>query len=468
MAITIDELLVGLGFDYEPEELEKFKSGVSQTTDIVKSFIKVAAAGAAAINGMVIASTRGTDETGKFANEIGESVGEVDALSFALRRAGGSSDGMFSSLRDLSKVSSEAARGIGEGVEAFGILGVQATDSNGRIKGSAQLIKEISGAMQGLSRQRQIELAQKLGLGESIRLLQQGPAEIQSLINEANALGVATEEDAAAAAQFQDSLTDLWQITKSISRTLSTILVPILDEFNQNVREWWKNNREIIEQNMTGWIDSLTRAVKILTIAFGLLLGAKIVADFIALNKLIKGASLATLALNASALALPVLIAAALAAMTLLIQDAKVFFEGGDSFFGRMIDKFPGLRNEIENTAIVFRTIGDVIGSIVDGWAELIKLFKENDIKELAGDFFGFSIDATARMLGLRPENEQPATIGAGQISSNQNIDSRRWSTKIDSLSISVDGSRSPEETAGAIEKMLRGASEDLSSPVDQ
>ena len=103
MAI-IDELLVGLGFEYDPKEMKQFKEDVGKTTGVIKGLAKAAVAGAVAITGLTIASTRASDEQGKLADEIGDTVENIDALQFALERSGGSADGMTSSLRGLGIV----------------------------------------------------------------------------------------------------------------------------------------------------------------------------------------------------------------------------------------------------------------------------------------------------------------------------------------------------------------------------
>ena len=118
---------------------------------------------------------------------------------------------------ETARRASEAQRGIGEGVEAFGLLGISVTNANGELKSSDQLLIEVAGAMEGLSAARQIELAEKLGLSGSIRLLQQGRDEVVRLTEDARALGVTTQKDAAIAAEFQDGLTRLWRVVKQIA-----------------------------------------------------------------------------------------------------------------------------------------------------------------------------------------------------------------------------------------------------------
>lgn len=458
----IDELLVGLGFEYDPKEMKQFKDDVGKTVGVIKSLTRVAVAGAVAITGLTVVSTKASDEQGKLADEIGDTVENIDALQFALKRSGGTADGMSNSLRQLSIRAAEASRGAGAGVEAFGLLGISVTDANGKLKPTSDLLLEISDQFEGLSKSQQIELADKLGVRDSIRLLQQGKNSIADLVSEAQALGVTTEEDAAIAAEFQDSLTDIWQITKQLSRTLSKVFAPILQETNKQFTDWWKTNKDIIEQKLPEWIDKFTLAMKLLTIAVGGFVAFKLAGHLIALIGLLKGLSLATLAASASAILLPALIAAAAVAFVALVEDAKVFFEGGESLIGDMVKKFPEWTSEINVAASALATIAELTGMIFDGWSGIINLFKDfslDGLKEVVGNIPGFLGDAT----GL-------VNVGGGGIlpELGQSISSTA-STVVDKIDIVIQGGAdTAENIAGAVLKAFEQASQDLNSAVDQ
>lgn len=458
----IDELLVGLGFEYDPKEMKEFKEDVAKTTGVIKNLARIAVIGATAITGLTIASTRASDEQGKLADEIGDTVENIDALQFALERSGGSADGMTSSLRSLSIRAAEAARGVGSGVEAFGLLGISATDSNGKLKKSSDLMLEVSQRFQGLNKSQQIDLADKLGLSDSIRLLQQGPAAIRELTDEAMLLGVTTEEDAKAAAEFQDSMTNLWRIVKQVSRSLARQFVPIIKELTDSFIDWWKVNRSLVEQNLPEWIDKATMAIKLLLIATGAWLAMRLVSHIMTLITLFKGLSVAALAANAAALLLPALIAAGIAALALLAEDAKKFFEGGDSFIGDMIDKFPQWADEIRVVAALFATLADLVGMIWDGLVAIVDLAKNfslEGLKEFGANLPGFLGDVT----GLYNVDGSGVIPELGQSISNT------ASTVVDKIDIVIQGGAdTAENIANAVFGVFQQTSQDLNTAVDQ
>jgi len=459
----IDELLVGLGFEYDPEEAKQFNEDVEKTVSIIKDLAKVAIAGAAAITSLTVASTRATDEQGKLASEIGDTVENIDALQFALKRAGGTGDGMTNNLRQLAIRAGEAARGVGSGVEAFGILGISSTDAEGKVKKTSDLLLEVSQRFQGLGKSRQIELADKLGLRDSILLLQQGPSAIRELTMEAEALGVTTGEDAAIAEEFQDSLTDIWQITKSLARTFSRSLAPILKESNDKFTEWWKTNREIIELNLPKWIDQFTMAMKLLSIAVGAFIAFRLVGHLVALVSLLKGLTVATLAANAAAFLLPALIAAGAIAFAALVEDAKVFFEGGESFIGEMVKQFPDWTTQIELAASALKIVSDLTDNIFESWSAIFKLFKGegglDEVKDILAT--GGPISALLQASG--------ATAEGGIIAEASQLGTDLRKTAIEKLEIIIQGGAdTAENIANAVFNTFQQASQDLNSSVDQ
>ena len=481
----IDELLVGLGFEYDSGEAKKFKNDIGKTVGVVKNLAKVAAATATALTGMVVASSRASDEQGKLADEIGETVANVSALQYAQQIAGGSADGMANSLRELSLRASEAARGVGSGVEAFGLLGISTTDANGQIKSASNLMKEVSGRMQGLGRARQIELADKLGLRDSIRLLQLGPQAIEEMTVKAKALGDTTAEDAKVSAAFNDALVDLWSVTKHISRLFTRVLAPIMKEMVGTFTDWWIANRKIIEQNIPKWVDQFTTALKLLSVALGAFIAMRVLTHLYQMIALMRGLTLATLAANAGFFLLPLLLSALALAFVALVEDAKVFFEGGESFIGDMLEKYPEWAGEIRTVASVLQKVYDLTMMIFDGWDKIFGLFREEGadamnqaLKDKGLGFLTKEIGVTEEKSG--PINDLLKNAGLGFLTREVGLfnsgtldtpltSKTSTSTIVEKLEIMVNGSgQNPDDIAQSVYDVFLQTSQDLNSAVDQ
>jgi hypothetical protein len=392
---------------------------------------------------------------------------------------------MANSLRELSLRASEAARGVGSGVEAFGLLGISTTDANGQIKSASNLMKEVSGKMQGLGRARQIELADKLGLRDSIRLLQLGPQAIEEMTVKAKALGDTTAEDAKVSAAFNDALVDLWSVTKHISRLFTRVLAPIMKEMVGTFTDWWIANRKIIEQNIPKWVDQLTMALKILSIAMGAFLAMRVLTHLYQMIALMRGLTLATLAANAGFFLLPLLLSALALAFVALVEDAKVFFEGGESFIGDMLEKYPEWAGEIRTVASVLQKVYDLTMMIFDGWDKIFGLFREEGadamnqaLKDKGLGFLTKEIGVTEEKIG--PINDLLKNAGLGFLTREVGLfnsgtldtpltSKTSTSTIVEKLEIMVNGSgRNPEEIAQSVYDVFLQTSQDLNSAVDQ
>lgn len=461
---VIDSLLTELGFEYDPKDLEDFNKGVESSVNVARKMLTVISSVSAALFGFSVATTKAVDEQGKLSNETGVSVETISALEFAIQRAGGEASGLSNSLRQLSIRASEAARGVGSGVEAFGLLGITVTDVNGDLKSTDQLLLEVSDRLEGLDNARQIELADKLGMTDAIRLIQLGDDGIEDLIARARELGVTTRQDAAISEEFQDSLVDFWTIVKDISRAISRELTPAFREGIDMFSDWWRLNRTLILQNLPGFVDKVVEAISLLTKIAGAFLALKLFKvigqGVILFNKLKLGVGGFAAILGG----IPALIGAAVAGVALLAEDAKVFLQGGDSAFGRLIDRFPAWKRELEIIAGIFATIASATEMIVDGWTKIFDvLFSDSNttfqehldiLKTIGGDL----LTGASRFFGF----EGSAAPGA---TNNSNVAN---TTRIDKLEVNVNDQGSPEAVGKAVLREFQQASQDVNSAVYQ
>jgi len=400
MAI-IDELLVGLGFEFDEKELKNFQKSVDSTTELLGKFVKVTGIATAAVGELLKTSASATDEVTKQARQVNVLVGEYDALLHASEITTGNSQNMAGALKNLSVRASEAARGMGSGVEAFGMLGVSVTDANGQLKTTDVLLSETADALNNLGDQGQrLELADKLGIKEIDLLLRDGSEGIKKLTDEAKALGVITEADSKAAEEFKDAQSRMFRALNTVRRMIATGLLPQMQGVIDTFTEWLKANKEIIKQrfqifvkvlakvlvglgkvfgtvlDLTGrLIDSLgglDNALKLIVITFGAIVGAKIIMTFINFIKLMRTAGTAALLMNAKMLLIPILIGAAIAALGLLIEDFITFTKGGDSLIGRLLEKFPMLKTAFEVVGNVIKTTWELLKGFGEGVGEFI------------------------------------------------------------------------------------------------
>lgn len=302
-------------------------------------------------------------------------------------------------------------------------------------------------------------------------MLQQGPAAIRDLTNEAKALGVTTDDDAALAAEFQDSLTDLWRIIKDLSRTITKELVPVFRGIIDSFVDWWKINRDIIKQKVPEIIDKITLAVRFMVAAFTAFIGLRVITTLISMLSLVKKITIGIATMNATALLLPGLIVGAITAIAALAQDAIVFFEGGDSFLGEMIEKFPEWADEIRVVSALFATMATITDKIVEGWKGIIAAVTDEN-----SDFSGFILDA----LGINTTEDRARKIESDRLRSAQQLKSfsdrglisaspnARGFVSVDNIEINIPNVTDGDDAAKAVVREFLLTSQNLSSGVDQ
>lgn len=361
---VIENLVTRFGFDVDQKKLDQINTGITNIVKGLSSAIKVAsvavAATAAAATGVFLFAKKiaeANDKLGKFAETLGLDVESLQELGYAAELNGGSVESMNSSLSSLTKMMSEASRGIGSGVEAFGLLGLSVTDAQGKIKNTDEFLYEISDALANLGTQAEkIELAGKLGIDKNLILtLDKGSAALKNQRNEARELGFVIDKNAAgSAANFNDALLKTNKIisgvTNSIGQGLMKEITPMLNAFVK----WFKANKELIKQNIVDFVTKIGQAFRIIVN-----LGMRFAGIIEGITKLVGGLEnaiallgIAFLALNIKALMLPLLFTALGLALFIILDDIKTFASGGTSALGDMVDsineKVTGLKNTIK------------------------------------------------------------------------------------------------------------------------
>lgn len=371
---VIENLITKLSFDFDEEKMEAFNQGIEDAAKGLTAIVAGAIAAATAIFAFTKKVAESNDQLGKFARSIGVDVEALQELGFVAELNGSSIDSMNNSLKNLSRIASEAARGIGAGVEAFGILGLSVTNANGRIKNADDLILDVADAISKLNTQAEkIELMQKLGISDDLLLsIQKGSEEIKRIREEARELGFVIDKDAAeAAADFND---ELLRVKKSIQGVASAIATRLMKQFTPMIKmwvEWFKINKEMLQQNISLFLDKVMKAIRgVFNVARRVV---SIITSLVDAMGGWKNAIVAVtgllIAMNASALLMPILAVAAGAGILLILEDIITFAKGGDSAIGELADKFPVLDKLLRGTL-------QVLGMIRAGW---VLIFTQGD-----------------------------------------------------------------------------------------
>jgi hypothetical protein len=228
MATVIDSFMITLGLD--PTD---FNKGIDEADKKTESFASkltkkgTAAAAAFFSFGAIIAQVKSlaaeADAVGKVADRIGASAPDLYAWGNAAELSGGSVRGLFNSVEGLNKqLARIAVTGKSRILPFFEQLGVAVVDDSGKVRNVFDVLRDLAGAVEGMSKLESQGILSSLQLDEgTIGLLQGGRQALDDLIKRQKDLGYFTKEDTVIAAKFNDSITEL-------SRSFRFVFLPIL------------------------------------------------------------------------------------------------------------------------------------------------------------------------------------------------------------------------------------------------
>lgn len=220
---------------------------LGQTANNAWSAVKVGvAAGAAATVSAVVGFAALTNSTANYGQEVdklsqimGMSRKEFQEWDFVMKRFGYSGEQASGDLAALGEKAMDVANGVGEGAELFGLLGLQVTDTSGKLKSQEQIFSETITSLQGMediTKRNAIASALLSTTGEElVPILNMTAKELDNLKSKANVIDDKTIDNSL---QFKNSINDLKTGLMGMSQEL---IGPALPYFNQGI-QWVIDN----------------------------------------------------------------------------------------------------------------------------------------------------------------------------------------------------------------------------------
>lgn len=360
-----------LGFDVDPAGMDKFVDELMRATTWTAKLAGTLVVAAGGVALFAAKTAEALDELGDFAEREQIAVEALQELGFAAQLNGSSLESVKSSVAGVNTTLGQAAQGIGRAAALFKKLGFEATDAQGNVKSFDAFLMEVSDRMQGLSRQEQISLAEKLGFDRSlVPLLVKGRTEITKLRDEARKLGVTSQAQIDIASAWQDRIDKLRFKFLAWRNSIAVAVLPWLDKFLTKLEE------------MAPVIKEVARAL--------LFVGAALAVIKIAQGLMQVGSVLAKLPQLLGLLLNPMFLMVALVA--LLIEDFMTWREGGESLIGSFMQSFPELTAAFGELWAAVNRLADVfmehlwpiIKMVFQGWGEILKLLLPLVIKLVA------------------------------------------------------------------------------------
>lgn len=382
---TVTELVTEFKFAGSTAPLEKYNQSLGQSVKMLAGLAAGAAAAGAVVARWATTVLQAFDATEQLSRSTGESVEWLQEMGYVASVSGGSVEGFQQSVLDLSVKIGEAAQ---KGSDDFARLGISVRGVNGQVKSTQRIMDELRGRFQSgqFSRSEQAGFAEALGIDKSmLQTLNLTNREMSQLRETARDLGVLTSEQADQAVAYNDSLTTLRFGFDGLQRMIAVGLAPQLTQLAEWFTELLAANKDWIMEGVQAGMEAIGEFIKMaqrLAPLIGILTGAWVT---------YKLAVIAATVASAPLLAIPYLIAAAIAAVVLIVDDLIVAFQGGQSvirdFFLEVLgfDIQPVLQAMVQGFQEAFGLILDITGGLITAMGGLFSGLT----KLVTGDFEG-------------------------------------------------------------------------------
>ncbi len=392
----------------------------------------------------LISGAQGISETstglGVLGDVLGESSSEIVNWGRAVQNMGGDSKAFEGSLRSLSGSLNDAlVNGPNAATDMLAKMGVGTRDAAGHMKTVLQILPDIAGEFEGLTRASALARGQALGLDEgTILLLMEGEDAVSRLVGRQRELNQVSDDEIDALRLLNAQWNEYKNLLSDSGTEILSGLLPALKKVEEGVRMFV----DFLSENETEVL-AFFKGV-------GVIVGA--------------------LAIKALILAAPFLLTvAAIGAMALgiglLLDDVKKFVSGQDSALGDaakrwefVADGIELVKSGVQGLINLAKTLSGAFDGIefpsLGGLGDLI----ESGYKRLK---HGPEIDRVRANMTIMERTPLSAIGAAGRVGGNS---SRSSSVNVGEVNIQT-GASDPAAIAGAISHELESQ---LSNAVEQ
>jgi chromosome segregation ATPase len=285
--MILREIVTKLSFLIDQKKLFKFNDTIAQIKDNLNELGKYSNLAKKSLLGLTGTATAisllslHTAKVAKTADQLAEKLGitaeELQSIELAAQSTGLGVGELSESMNVFHKKLGDIGQGNNEATREMARLGIVFTGVNGKVKSSFQLYEELAqkidsinspiaraSALQKVLGTDNIELARlfKNG-GESLR---QQRIEIEKIGYIIDSRGIKSSKD------YIKSWSELQIIVSSVKKELSIKFMPVFNNMIKAFKGWFIENRKIISQNISSFINVLSIALNILFRALQLII----------------------------------------------------------------------------------------------------------------------------------------------------------------------------------------------------
>ncbi|AUR90701.1 hypothetical protein NVP1149O_47 [Vibrio phage 1.149.O._10N.286.55.A12] len=266
MAQTLDSFLIGIGLDFQTDDVKKVNSGLDSVkrTALQAASAVAGAFGTKAVTADVANRTRGYT---LLAEQIGSTANAVASLDSAYTRAGGGAGEIVGQLEQLKELQAGLQVGNVEWISRAAMAGI---DTGGIIneQDPTEIFRNVIGQLEGMSTNQRINAINALGLNPTaINLAEDGLAELDAQIQKSldrRSISESLQKDSEI---FATQWSDMWENIYGITDRAGTQIIPAVNEITGSINSFFDANRDNINSGADEFFGKIADNLDSLAIA---------------------------------------------------------------------------------------------------------------------------------------------------------------------------------------------------------
>ncbi|MDE9553521.1 lytic transglycosylase domain-containing protein, partial [Xenorhabdus bovienii] len=247
-AETIRDFLISLGFEVDGAGEKKFSTILAGVTGNVLKLGAAVEGAALAVVGFTAQVASGLDKLYWQAQRTGGTAEQIKALGYAMHQAGGSVEGLNSSLEGVAKFLRNNPGGEG----FLRNMGIQTRDTNGKLRDTASLVALVGERLSAMPHYRANQYAGILGIDENtLMAMRRGIGGYAS--DYQRIMKTMGYNPTAAAKHANIFMTELYKLKTvmgagkdKIGGELARVLTPSMTKFTNLILKHWPTIEKII------------------------------------------------------------------------------------------------------------------------------------------------------------------------------------------------------------------------------
>lgn len=385
---VVDELVTLLSFKTSPgteKAIKSIKDGIDTLKSEVTKWAAAATAAGTATSAFLLSASNKAIELQKLSQATNLSTDSLQQWQYAAEAVGASSAAVTSDLESLLKTMSSPIPG--ELNMELMMLGVSVHNASGQLRGADEVLKDVGDKLNKMSSARAVQWAERVGISnDTLMLLKQGRQGLSELFEEAQLVGAIIPADAIErGAELSKSIKTLKTVFQALGNSIALSFAPNLKKVVDNFKQFLINNAEFVRQGLGITIDGVSRGFGrfwdiLIKIKDGFVAVLQPMQPFLknmdavkVVAGLVTGALAGFLALMAPAIIQFAAVGAAIAGVSLVIEDFITWLQGGESVIGDIVnafsnwmDKFPELKEDLKSVGQVFADVFNAIPGLID------------------------------------------------------------------------------------------------------